>query len=626
MLVPYRKNFNPRSALAFLHDVVAAGAAWLAAFWFRFNFDIQTEYLAVMWTTIGWVVLLDAVCFWLFGLYRGLWRYASIHDLRLIVIAVGVAAIAFPALVVLIQPAFLVPRSVYVLHPMLLLFFMGGSRLLYRAWKERNIGKLGALYGKPVVILGAGDAAVSLLKDLANSAEWRVIGLLDDDDTKQKRQILGATVLGRIADLPALAPRFAIEHAIIAMPDASHVTRRRAIGICQSAGIKVMTVPSFEDLMSGKVTISQIRNVELDDLLGRDPVTLDNAGLAELLEGKTVMVTGAGGSIGSELCRQIARYTPARLILYEMSEFALYQVEQEFHSALRRVPVICMIGDAKNPQRVAQALEKYRPQVIFHAAAYKHVPLMEEENAWEAVRNNVFGTYVVASEAMRHGVEKLVLISTDKAVNPANVMGASKRLAEMVCQSLQRPQGTRFVMVRFGNVLGSAGSVIPKFREQIAAGGPVTVTHPEITRFFMSIPEAAQLVLQAGTMGAGGEIFVLDMGESVRIVDLAQEMIRLSGFTGDEVKIVFTGLRPGEKLYEELLADDEHTLSTPHPKLRIARARSVENGWLDSLLAWLDGAVSYDDRQVREALKDWIPEYSSPVVSRRETAAVSHSS
>ena len=601
---------NPRSALAFLHDVAAAGAAWLAAFWFRFNFDIQAEYLPVMWTTVGWVMLVDLLCFWLFGLYRGLWRYASIHDLRLIVIAVGVAAIAFPALVVLIQPAFVVPRSVYVLHPMLLLFFMGGNRLLYRAWKERNIGKLGALYGKPVVILGAGDAAVSLLKDLASSAEWRVIGLLDDDDTTHRRQILGATVLGRIADLPVVAARFAVEHAIVAMPSVSHGVRRRVVGICQDAGVRVLTVPSFADLMSGKVTVSQIRNVELDDLLGRDPVTLDSARLAELLEGKTVMVTGAGGSIGAELCRQIARYNPARLVLYEMSEFALYQVEQEFHGAFRRVPVTCMVGDAKNSQRVAQALEKYRPQVIFHAAAYKHVPLMEEENAWEAVRNNVYGTYVVASEAMRHGVDKFVLISTDKAVNPANVMGASKRLAEMVCQSLQRSQGTRFVMVRFGNVLGSAGSVIPKFREQIAAGGPVTVTHPEITRFFMSIPEAAQLVLQAGTMGSGGEIFVLDMGESVRIVDLARDMIRLSGLGEDDVKIVFTGLRPGEKLYEEVLADDEHTLSTPHPKLRIARARRVEPTWLNELLDWL-GQPPRDDRQVRADLQQWVPEYRS---------------
>jgi FlaA1/EpsC-like NDP-sugar epimerase len=601
---------NPRSALAFLHDVLVAGTAWLAAFWFRFNFEIQAEYLPAMWTTVGWVMFVDALCFWMFGLYRGLWRYASIHDLRLILVAVGVAGIAFPALMVLVRPEFVVPRSVYVLHPVLLLLFMGGSRLLYRAWKERSIGKLGALYGKPVVILGAGDAAVSLLKDLASSAEWRVIGLLDDDDTKRKRQILGATVLGRISDLPALAPRFAVEHAIIAMPDASHGARRRVIGICQSAHIKVMTVPSFEDLMSGKVTISQIRKVELDDLLGRDPVTLDTGGLAELLQGKTVMVTGAGGSIGSELCRQIARYNPARLVLYEMSEFALYQIEQEFHGTHQRIPVICMVGDAKNPQRVAQALEKYRPQVVFHAAAYKHVPLMEEENAWEAVRNNVYGTYVMASEAIRHGVDKFVLISTDKAVNPVNVMGASKRLAEMVCESLQRPQATRFVMVRFGNVLGSAGSVIPKFREQIAAGGPVTVTDERMTRFFMSIPEAAQLVLQAGSMGGGGEIFVLDMGESVRIVDLAQEMIRLSGFTLDDVKIVFTGLRPGEKLYEEVLADDEHTLTTPHPKLRIARARNVETAWLNQLLEWL-GQPTLDDRQVRIELQHWVPEYCS---------------
>ncbi len=564
-----------------------------------------------MWKTVAGVMLLYALGFWLFGLYRGLWRYASIHDLRLMVIAIGIGALAFPALMTLIQPGFVVPRSVYVLHPMLLLFFMGGSRLLYRAWKERKIGKLGALYGKPVVILGAGAAAVALLKDLANSSEWRVIGLFDDDDTTHRRRILGVTVFGRIADLPSAAARLGVEHAIIAMPSASHDVRRRVVGVCQSAGLKVLTVPSFDDLMSGKVTVSQIRNVELDDLLGRDPVTLDNAGLAELLEGKTVMVTGAGGSIGAELCRQIARYRPARLVLYEMSEFALYQVEQEFHAAFQRVPIICMVGDAKNAQRVAQALEKYRPQVIFHAAAYKHVPLMEAENAWEAVRNNVYGTYVVASEAMRHGVEKFVLISTDKAVNPANVMGASKRLAEMVCQSLQRAQGTRFVMVRFGNVLGSAGSVIPKFREQIATGGPVTVTHPEITRFFMSIPEAAQLVLQAGTMGRGGEIFVLDMGEPVRIVDLARDMIRLSGLDENDVKIVFTGLRPGEKLFEEVLAAGEHTLATPHPKLRIARAREVESAWLENVLQWLSQSPP-EDWKVRAELQSRVPEYSNP--------------
>ncbi|MEQ1879926.1 MAG: nucleoside-diphosphate sugar epimerase/dehydratase [Burkholderiales bacterium] len=601
-------GLNPRSALAYSHDIVAAGLTWFAAFSLRFNFETPVEFEPVMWKTVAGITSLYALCFWVFGLYRGLWRYASLHDLRLIVTAVGVAALAFPAIMTLVQPGFLVPRSVYVLHPMLLLLMMGGNRLLYRAWKERNVGKLGALNGKPVVILGAGDAAVSLLKDLVNSSEWRVIGILDDDETKHRRQILGATVLGRIADLPSFAVRFGVEHAIIAMPSAAHEVRRRVVGVCQGAGLKMLTVPSFEDLMSGKVTISQIRKVELDDLLGRDPVTLDSAGLADLLEGKTIMVTGAGGSIGAELCRQIARYKPSRLVLYEMSEFALYQVEQEFHEAFRRVPMTYVIGDAKNPQRVAQVMEKYRPQVVFHAAAYKHVPLMEEANAWEAVRNNVYGTYVVASEAVRHNVDRFILISTDKAVNPANVMGATKRLAEMVCQSLQGPQGTRFVMVRFGNVLGSAGSVVPKFREQIAAGGPVTVTHPEITRFFMSIPEAAQLVLQAGSMGRGGEMFVLDMGESVRIVDLARDMIRLSGLSEGDIKIVFTGLRPGEKLFEEVLASGEHSLPTPHPKLRIARARTVEPKWLEDLLQWMSQSPR-EDRQVRSELKAWVPEY-----------------
>ncbi|HEX7952128.1 MAG TPA: nucleoside-diphosphate sugar epimerase/dehydratase, partial [Burkholderiales bacterium] len=589
------RTVNYRPALAFLHDVSAAALAWFAAFSLRFNFEIPPEFESVMWRTVAGIMVLDALCFWRFGLYKGLWRYASIHDLRLIVVAVAVAAVAFPALVVLAQPEFVVPRSVYVLHPTLLLLLMGGSRMLYRAWKERNIGRLGALYGKPVLVLGAGDAAVTLLKDLAHSREWRIIGMLDDDPSKLGRQILGATVLGRIDDLPAVAARFQVGHAIIAMPSASHQVRRRIVGLCQSARVKVLTVPSFDDLISGKVTISQIRNVELDDLLGRDPVTLDNVGLSNLLERRTVLVTGAGGSIGSELCRQIAKFRPARLVLFEMSEFALYQMEQEFRRLMPELAIVCAVGDTKSRERVRQVLAKYRPQVVFHAAAYKHVPLMEEENAWEAVRNNVFGTYVVCSEAVDHDVDSFVLISTDKAVNPVNVMGASKRLAEMVCQALQPRGDTRVIVVRFGNVLGSAGSVIPKFREQIAAGGPLTVTHREITRYFMSIPEAAQLVLQAGSMGLGGEIFVLEMGEPVRIVDLARDMIRLSGFAVEDIPIVFTGLRPGEKLYEEVLAQGEVSLPTPHAKLRIVRARTVDDGLMEGLLAWLSSESRRED-------------------------------
>jgi FlaA1/EpsC-like NDP-sugar epimerase len=400
-----------------------------------------------------------------------------------------------------------------------------------------------------------------------------------------------------------------VKQAIIAMPEATHAQRRLAIETCVAAGLQVQTVPSFDDLLSGKVTVSQIRHVELDDLLGRDPVKLDTDGLRNWIADHVVLVTGAGGSIGSELCRQIARFQPRLLILFELNEFALYSIEQEFATTYPGLKMVYAIGNVKDAARVDEMMQRYHPSVVFHAAAYKHVPLMENENAWQAVLNNVQGTQTVAQAAVAHGVEKFILISTDKAVNPTNVMGASKRLAEMLCQAIQPPQGTRFIMVRFGNVLGSTGSVIPKFREQIAKGGPVTVTHAEITRYFMSIPEAVQLVLQAGLMGTGGEIFVLDMGEPVRIADLARDMIRLSGFTENEIRIVYTGLRPGEKLYEELLAADENTLPTPHPKLRIAKARPEDPLWATALTTWLASHPTIGDAAVRTALREWVPEY-----------------
>ncbi|MBM3374420.1 MAG: polysaccharide biosynthesis protein, partial [Betaproteobacteria bacterium] len=338
-------------------------------------------------------------------------------------------------------------------------------------------------------------------------------------------------------------------------------------------------------------------------------VRLDAAGMQEWFGGRTILVSGAGGSIGSELCRQVARYHPQRIVLLDHSEFSLYTIEQEFARRFPEIKVSAVVGDVKDARRMRQLLEAMKPMAIFHAAAYKHVPLMENDNAWQAVQNNVLGTLVLAEAAIAHGVEKFVLISTDKAVNPANVMGASKRLAELVCQSLQKPGGTRFVIVRFGNVLGSTGSVIPKFREQIAAGGPVTVTHPDIKRFFMSIPEAVQLVMQAGLMGKGGEIFVLDMGEPVKITDLARDMIRLSGFSESEIRIVYTGLRPGEKLYEEVLAADENSLPTPHPKLRIARARNAPEDLLGRLVSWLGRSELPADAEVRKTLAHWVPEY-----------------
>jgi FlaA1/EpsC-like NDP-sugar epimerase len=501
-----------------------------------------------------------------------------------------------------------VPRSVLVMSPIFIMVMMGGSRLAYRAWKERSLQSLIPGRREPVFVIGTGETAVNLIKELALSPQWHVIGVIDSDETTHGRELHGVKVLGGLGRINELKQKMMVVHAIIAMPRAAHSVRRAVVDQCTAAGLQVLTVPSFDDLMSGRVTVSQLRQVELDDLLGRDPVALDTAGLTGWLSGRTVMVTGAGGSIGSELVRQIARFKPQQIVLFELNEFALYSIEQEFAERFPDTKVVCTIGDVKNAKRVDEVMAAYRPSLVFHAAAYKHVPLMENENAWQAILNNVLGTRIIATAAIQHGVEKLVFISTDKAVNPTSVMGASKRLAEMVCQSLHGSGVTRFVMVRFGNVLGSTGSVIPKFREQLARGGPLTVTHPEITRYFMSIPEAVQLVLQAGLMGQGGEIFVLDMGEPVKIADLARELIKLSGYTEDDIKIVYTGLRPGEKLYEELLADDENTLPTPHPKLRIARARTETGDWLRRLEASFSSNASHE---AHGFLTQWVPEYQS---------------
>jgi FlaA1/EpsC-like NDP-sugar epimerase len=590
------------------HDLLATAASWLVAYQLRFNFEVSEFYSTLMFADLVWILPLQAFLSWRSGMYRGLWRYASLTDLRRILVAAGLGALGVALVVVLFRLAY-VPRSVVVMYPILLAAVMAGSRIAYRAWKEGRIARLGAADSKRVIVLGAGTAGANLLKSLGRSPEWTFVGLLDDDSNRHGRDIDGVKVLGPLDALAEIAGSRNVDQAIIAMPGATHTARRRAMELCSRAGIPAMTVPSYEDLMSGRVSYSQVRPVELDDLLGRDPVTLDSAGLRDWLRGRTAMVTGAGGSIGTELCRQLARFDPAKLVFFEANELALYQIEQEFRSRWPAMPIACVIGDVKDAARLAQTIQAHRPAVLLHAAAYKHVPLMEETNAWEAIRNNALGTWRVAREAVASGVEKLVLVSTDKAVNPANVMGASKRLAELLCQSLAGER-TRIVMVRFGNVLGSTGSVIPKFREQIERGGPLTVTHPEITRYFMSIPEAAQLVLQAGLIGQGGEIFVLDMGEPVRIVDLARDMIRLSGVREDGIQIAFTGLRPGEKLYEELLADNEHTLATSHPKVRAMRALAPPDpSWVRDAVAWLEAPRSLEDDEVRAKLATLVPEY-----------------
>lgn len=599
---------NPRTLAAFVHDVVAAVLAWMLAFALRFNFDIPAGFYASAWRSLLWVLPLFGVLFLAFGLYRGLWRFASLSDLQHLLSAVVVGALLTTAAVVFLGLG-PIPRSVLVLHPLLLALVMGGSRFAYRSWKEHRLYGPAKMRGQPVLVLGAGEAADSLLRELNRSGLWYAVALVDDNPNKVGRRLRGLPVSGPLAKVGEIAVKYGVKHAIMALPDAKSSERRSAAEHASAAGLAVMTMPSYDDLLAGRLSVSNIRRVELEDLLGRDPVSLDDAGLHELLSARVVMVSGAGGSIGSELCRQIAKFAPARLVLFESSEFSLYRIDEELALSFPNLVRAAWAGDVRDAERVGEVLQVEKPAVIFHAAAYKHVPLMEQSNAWQAVRTNALGTLTLARAAQEAGVDKFVLISTDKAVNPTNVMGASKRLAERLCRAQQGATGTRFVTVRFGNVLGSNGSVIPKFREQIERGGPVTVTHPDIVRYFMTIPEAAQLVLQAGCMGLGGEIFVLDMGEPVRIVDLARDMIRLSGFSEDDIRLEFTGLRPGEKLFEELLADDEATLPTPHPKLRIARlVDNMDEDERNALLAWLAPSVR-DTVAVKDGLKRFVPEY-----------------
>jgi len=605
--------FNSRSSLAFAYDITAALLAWYGAFLLRFNFEFPPGYFSLMKETLIIVIPLQAITFLTFSLYRGAWRFASVPDLKRILLTVATSNIAIVALFLILNMSIPVPRSILIIDPVLLVLMMGGGRFFYRSIREHHLYGPYLKKGEPVIIFGANATAISLVKDLTQSGQWRVVALLDNDETMHGREINGVKVLGNITSLPKVAHRFSARHVIIAMPSASYQDRRKILDLVNQLELEAHTVPGIDDLISGRLNISQIRRVDVEDLLGRDAVDLDNSGLQRLIGQHPVLISGAGGSIGSELCRQIVKFNPSHLICLDISEYALYELEQEFSSQRIPIKIVFVVGDVKNAVRLDGLLKRYDPKIVFHAAAYKHVPLMENENVSEALNNNVLGTFILAQACKRAKIEKFILISTDKAVNPTNVMGATKRLAEMVCQALQEKKGTQFVMVRFGNVLGSSGSVIPKFREQIRTGGPVTVTHPEITRYFMSIPEAAKLVMQASLMGNGGKIFVLNMGEPVRIADLAKNMIKLSGFSEDEIKIEFSGLRPGEKLFEELFADNELTVTTSHEKLRIVSANSVDKKWVNSLLKWISTTSEKNEQLIKEELKGWLEEYQGDV-------------
>jgi FlaA1/EpsC-like NDP-sugar epimerase len=538
------------------------------------------------------------------GLYRAVIRYFESRAFMRVIIASVVAALIVSALVLLLEPG-AVSGAALVIYGVLSAGYATLTRLAAREILRTPSQPREAI---KIAIYGAGEGGRQLVQALRQGSAYRPVVLVDDDPKLVGRVVLGLTV-HPASRLPELVAKGRLGMIAVAIPSLSPGQRAEILKRLGDLEIEVRLVPGIVDLMRGKRFATELREVRPEDLLGRDAVLLDQPALSGFLADRVVMVTGAGGSIGSELCRQIAQYRPSVLLLFDISEYALYTLREELVAVHAEQKLVCVVGDVKNRQRVASVMAQWKPAVVFHAAAYKHVPMMEEINAWEAVRNNAYGTFVVGECAIQAGVAHFVLVSTDKAVNPTNVMGATKRLAELTCQALHARGATQFEMVRFGNVLGSSGSVIPKFRQQISQGGPITVTHPDIVRYFMSIPEAAQLVLQAGCMGRGGEIFVLDMGEPVRIVDLARNMIRLAGRSEDEIRVEFTGLRPGEKLYEELLADAEFSRPTHHPKIRIAKVQDAPDHWLDQLREWVERSEWQDDDAVRSRLAALIPEY-----------------
>jgi len=601
-----------REALSLLLDAFVVALAWQGTYLFRLGFErwwsARPGYDAAV---MAGLVLLYALVLWVFKVPKGMWRFSGFGEVKRLTLACAVAG-TVGASVVLMAQLSAVPRAVLALHPVFCIAGLAMMRLGYRMLYEHMRGRINgvAVDTRRALIMGAGQAGRLLVAGIQHQG-WTVVGWLDDDAAKRDARVAGIPVLGTLEQVGRFVELHGITHVVVAMPSAPLLDRRRAYDLAVQAGVPVLTVPSSTELLSGS-KVEQLRDIEPEDLLGREPVRLDEAGISETLSGKVVLITGAGGSIGSELCRQVARFGPQRIVLYEQSEFALYSIEQELSSSFPLIPLVRLVGDVKDLAHLRQTFARYKPQIVFHAAAYKHVPLMEQDNAWAALRNNTLGTYHAALAAAENGVQRFVLISTDKAVNPTNVMGATKRAAELVISHMAgQGHATRFMAVRFGNVLGSSGSVIPKFKEQIAKGGPVTVTHPDITRYFMTIPEAARLVVQAAAMGETGQVFVLDMGEPVRIVDLARDMIRLSGHSLDEIKIVYSGLRPGEKLYEELLAGTDTTIPTLIKRLSVARldddrAASDVVDWLQSAIAV---GAAHDDEAVRSALMSLILEF-----------------
>lgn len=603
-----------RAILLAFFDVLVIFAAYFMALFLRFDlsFDhIPHEYLIGYESLIFPYALCCLVVFYIFRLYHSIWRFASVVELQRIIFAMGVCAV----ISLVYQELWFVrmPISFWVIGWVLMFCGNLATRFGYRFLRSTKslIEQKKGDETDRIMVIGAGSAGRMIVSELVSSSHIRVhvCCVIDDNRTKLGRYLQGVPIVGNRYSIPEMVDKYKVNRIIYAIPTTNAKNRKEILTICKDTGCKVQAVPGIYQIVNGKVSVSQLRNVEIEDLLGRDQVIVDNAGIHEFIAGHVVMVTGGGGSIGSELCRQIAAERPKQLIIFDIYENNAYSIEQELKRHMPEVNLVTLIGSVRNTSRVNSVLRKYKPEVIFHAAAHKHVPLMENSPN-EAIKNNVFGTYKLAKAAADNGVKRFVLISTDKAVNPTNIMGASKRLCEMIVQMMNRSSTTEFAAVRFGNVLGSNGSVIPLFKKQIAEGGPVTVTDPNIVRYFMTIPEAVSLVLQAGIYARGGEIFVLDMGDPVRIDDMARNLIKLSGYEPDvDIPIVYTGLRPGEKLYEEILMDEEGLTSTPNHLIHIGKPIEMDDARFEKQLEDLERACLSEADDIREVVADIVPTY-----------------
>lgn len=593
-------SYTKRLSLLMLLDSFIVATAIFVAAWIVYPAysDMLTS-TAIISSAIA-LLIFHHIFAAIFKLYNKVWSYASVGELVAIVKAVTLSIICAGVVQLLLNDFTLLRRALVVTW-LLHIVLIGGSRFMWRMYRDHFINKK-AVTQKRTLIVGAGAAGAMIVRQLRNehNIDLFPVAFVDDDGSKQKMELYSLPVVGVVADIPRVVEKLNIDHIVIAIPSLRNGELKEIVEACSRTTAQVQMIPKIEDLMTGKITVSSLKNVEVEDLLGREPVKLDIGAISGYVTGNTVMVTGAGGSIGSEICRQLMRFEPKKILLVGHGEFSIYTIDMELKKNFAEIntEIIPIIGDVKDKKRICEIVEKHAPAIIYHAAAHKHVPLMEY-NPHEAVKNNIIGTRNVAEAADAFGVQTFVLISSDKAVNPTNVMGASKRIAEMVVQNMAKKSATKFVAVRFGNVLGSRGSVIPLFKKQIENGGPITITHPDITRYFMTIPEASRLVIQAGTLAHGGEIFVLDMGEPVKIVDLAKNLIKLSGYTEDEIRIEYTGLRPGEKMFEELLSEAEVHPDEVYEKIYVGRTMGVHPSMIDGLI---DHFREYNRTELKDTL------------------------